>query len=82
MSMNALLKILFLSGGVQRVRCLWQRPCWIHPDRTRPYSLHMLTHGKERTGEEYTRLLRQYGFGNVCIAHTWNFLVVVLAVKN
>ena len=47
-------------------------------------SLNMLaqTHGKERTGEEYTQLLHQYGFGDVRIAHTWNFLDVVLAIKN
>ena len=47
-------------------------------------SLNMLTqtHGKERTGGEYAQLLRQHGFGDVRIAHTWNFLDVVLAIKN
>ncbi|KAG7268641.1 hypothetical protein CRUP_020961, partial [Coryphaenoides rupestris] len=57
-------------------------------DGTRAYpalqSLNMLTQtlGRERTGSQYTQLLHQHGFGNIRVAHTWNFLDVVLAVKN
>ena len=37
--MCAFIKIMFLSGGgVQGARCLWPRPCWIPPGRTRPSS--------------------------------------------
>ncbi|KAJ3592203.1 hypothetical protein NHX12_007331 [Muraenolepis orangiensis] len=58
-------------------------------DGTRSYpalqSLNMLSQmlGMERTGSQYTRLLRQHGFGDIRIAHTGNnFLDVVLAIKN
>ncbi|KAK0150609.1 N-acetylserotonin O-methyltransferase-like protein [Merluccius polli] len=57
-------------------------------DGTRSYpalqslSMLMQTMGKERTGSQYTQLLRQHGFGDVRIAHTWNFVDVVLAIKN
>ena len=78
MSMNALLKILFLSGGVQRVRCLWQRPCWIHPDRTRPSSLSTCWH-TARSGRE-KNILGSYASTDRERLHR-NFLVVVLAVK-
>ncbi|KAG7262506.1 hypothetical protein CRUP_006395 [Coryphaenoides rupestris] len=53
-------------------------------DWTDEKSLNMLTQtlGRERTGSQYTQLLHQHGFGNIRVAHTWNFLDVVLAVKN